>query len=45
MRCRERGSRFLEANYHRVTDTPETLDYRFMAEVTELLSAVLLRES
>jgi Zn-dependent M28 family amino/carboxypeptidase len=33
---------FRNPNYHRPTDTPETLDYGFMAEVTRLLMHVVL---
>jgi hypothetical protein len=32
---------FRNPNYHRSTDTPDTLDYSFMREVAELLSAVV----
>jgi hypothetical protein len=28
-------------NYHRPTDTPETLDYAFMAGVTDALEAAI----
>lgn len=34
---------FRNPSYHRRTDTPDTLDYAFMAEVGELLCDVLLR--
>jgi hypothetical protein len=33
---------FRNPNYHRPTDTPETLDYEFLAEVTRLLIHVVL---
>ena len=33
---------FRNPNYHRPTDTPETLDYLFMAEVAKLLAHVVL---
>jgi hypothetical protein len=33
---------FRNPNYHRATDTPDTLDYGFMAEVARLLSHVVL---
>lgn len=32
---------FRNPNYHRLTDTPDTLDYSFMQQVTELLCAVV----
>lgn len=35
---------FRNPNYHRVTDTPETLDPDFMAGVAEILTAVASRE-
>jgi hypothetical protein len=34
-------SEFRNPHYHQPTDTPETLDYEFMAEVSELLVAVV----
>jgi Zn-dependent M28 family amino/carboxypeptidase len=34
---------FRNPHYHRMTDTPDTLDYAFMRDVAELLCAVLLR--
>ncbi|NUP10669.1 MAG: M28 family peptidase [Polyangiaceae bacterium] len=34
---------FRNPHYHRLTDTPETLDYAFMREVSELLCDVLVR--
>jgi Zn-dependent M28 family amino/carboxypeptidase len=36
---------FRNPNYHRPTDTPETLDYRFMRRVTQLLVATVAREA
>ena len=33
---------FRNPNYHQPTDTPETLDYDFMAEVARLLVRVVL---
>jgi hypothetical protein len=33
---------FRNPNYHRATDTPDTLDYGFMAEVARLLLHVVL---
>jgi len=36
---------FRNPNYHRATDTPDTLDYVFMCQVTELLCAVLSKEN
>jgi Peptidase family M28 len=32
---------FRNPNYHRATDTPDTLDYAFLREVTALLCAVV----
>jgi Zn-dependent M28 family amino/carboxypeptidase len=34
---------FRNPNYHRRSDTPETLDYAFMREITQLLTALLDR--
>ena len=34
-------SEFRNPNYHQPTDTPDTLDYEFMAEVGKLLVAVV----
>ena len=31
---------FRNPNYHRATDTPDTLDYGFMREVAELICAL-----
>jgi Zn-dependent M28 family amino/carboxypeptidase len=36
---------FLNPNYHRASDRPNTLDYRFMREVTELLCSVVSEEA
>jgi len=35
---------FRNANYHRPTDTPDTLDYGFMRRVTQLLVATVVRQ-
>lgn len=35
---------FRNPNYHRATDTPDTLDYAFMRDVTELLCDVLIAQ-
>ncbi len=32
---------FRNPNYHRSTDTPDTLDYAFMADVSELVTDAL----
>jgi hypothetical protein len=32
-------------HYHLATDTPETLDYRFMRDVAQLLSATVSEEA
>src|SRR5262249_3386801 len=32
---------FRNPHYHRATDTPDTLDYRFMQQVAELLCSVV----
>jgi Zn-dependent M28 family amino/carboxypeptidase len=37
-------SEFRNPNYHRVTDTPETLDYEFLAKVTKVLVASVAAE-
>jgi hypothetical protein len=34
-------SEFRNPHYHQPTDTPDTLDYEFMAEVAKLLVAVI----
>jgi Zn-dependent M28 family amino/carboxypeptidase len=31
---------FRNPNYHRASDTPDTLDYRFMSEIADLLGAL-----
>lgn len=36
---------FRNPNYHWVTDTPETLDYTFLRQVTQLLIACVLNQS
>lgn len=36
---------FRNPHYHRPTDTPETLDYDFLADITRLLAACLLTET
>ena len=33
---------FRNPNYHRITDTPDTLDYTFLRQVTQLLIARVL---
>ncbi len=33
---------FRNPHYHRPTDTPDTLDYGFLASVTRLLTAAVL---
>jgi len=33
---------YRNSNYHRATDTPDTLDYRFVADVSELVSDAVL---
>ena len=38
-------SEFRNANYHRATDTPETLDYGFLLPVTQLLVACVATEA
>jgi len=38
-------SEFRNPNYHQPTDTPETLDYEFMAEVGKLLAAVVVGQA
>ena len=37
-------SEFRNPNYHSLTDTPETLDYIFLRQVTQLLIACVLQE-
>lgn len=36
---------FRNPNYHRASDTPDTLDYDFLQDVTELLSSVVLTDA
>jgi len=36
---------FRNPNYHRATDTPDTLDYKFMRDVAELLCATISEEA
>jgi hypothetical protein len=38
-------SEFRNANYHRHTDTPDTLDYSFLRKVTQLLTAAVIEQS
>jgi len=38
-------SEFRNPNYHRSTDTPETLDYRFLKRVTQLLTACVIQQA
>ncbi len=38
-------SEFRNHNYHRVTDTPETLDYRFLRRVAQLLIATVAEQA
>lgn len=38
-------SEFRNHNYHRHTDTPETLDYRFLRQVTQLLTACVVQQA
>jgi Zn-dependent M28 family amino/carboxypeptidase len=38
-------SEFRNHNYHRHTDTPETLNYRFLRQVTQLLSACVIQQA
>ena len=37
-------SEFRNPHYHRLTDTPETLDYTFLRNVTQLLSATVVEQ-
>jgi Zn-dependent M28 family amino/carboxypeptidase len=37
-------SEFRNTNYHRDTDTPDTLDYAFLARVTRLLTATVIEQ-
>lgn len=36
---------FRNPNYHRPTDTPDTLDYRFLRQVTQLLTACVIAQA
>ena len=38
-------SEFRNRNYHRHTDTPETLNYRFLQQVTQLLTACVIQQA
>lgn len=38
-------SEFRNHNYHRHTDTPDTLDYRFLRRVTQLLTACVIQQA
>lgn len=38
-------SEFRNHNYHRHTDTPETLDYAFLRRVTQLLTACVVKQA
>lgn len=38
-------SEFRNHNYHRHTDTPDTLNYRFMRRVTQLLTACVIQQA
>ena len=38
-------SEFRNPNYHRATDTPETLDYPFLRKVTQLLTACVIEQA
>jgi Zn-dependent M28 family amino/carboxypeptidase len=38
-------SEFRNPNYHRHTDTPETLDYEFLRSVTQLLTACVVEQA
>jgi hypothetical protein len=37
-------SEFRNSNYHRYTDTPDTLNYRFLRHVTQLLAACVIEQ-
>ena len=37
-------SEFRNHNYHRHTDTPHTLNYRFLRQVTQLLTACVIQQ-
>jgi len=38
-------SEFRNSNYHRHTDTPDTLNYRFLRQVTQLLTACVIQQA
>jgi hypothetical protein len=38
-------SEFRNAHYHRDSDTPDTLDYRFLRHVTQLLTATVISQA
>lgn len=38
-------SEFRNPNYHRATDTPDTLNYRFLRQVTQLLTASVIGQA
>lgn len=38
-------SEFRNHHYHRHTDTPDTLDYRFLRQVTQLLTACVIQQA
>lgn len=38
-------SEFRNENYHRHTDTPDTLNYRFLRQVTQLLTASVIQQA
>ena len=38
-------SEFRNPNYHRYTDTPDTLDYAFLRKVTQLLAATVIEQT
>jgi len=38
-------SEFRNHNYHRHTDTPDTLNYRFLGQVTQLLTACVIQQA
>ena len=38
-------SEFRNHNYHRHTDTPDTLNYRFLRQVTQLLTACVIQQA
>jgi len=38
-------SEFRNHNYHRHTDTPDTLNYQFLKHVTQLLTACVIQQA